>query len=581
MASAEKLFARARKAHLSGDAAHAMRLYRDVLKASPRHLDAWYLLGTLQATRGELAIAAATLQKAADIDPKSAMVLTNLGLVLKMLGRSEQAESVFRRALSIDPHLPQAANNLAALLIDRGLPAEAEGYARRAANTGPDAAVYALIQLANAQADQGNATAALSTLQSMLQIAPEHRIGWGNFLSFLHYDPAKTREQILELHCQWGHRLSTSQSPEPFSRSGGKLRIGYISPDFLAHPVGQLIEPVIAQHDAQRVEVFLYHDTAQSDALTERLRALSHIAWRVIAGLSDAALAAQLRADRIDVLVELAGHLSGNRLSALAMRAAPVQVTYLGYPGSTGLSAIDYAISDVLFDPPDEGNKWYTESLYRLDRPMFCYAPPIDAPEIVATPPIRPFRFGAFNTLRKLNDEVISHWARILVQVPEAVLVMQAKGLGDEAVRRALGERFAVHGVDARRLEFHSFGSFAEHMRLVSGTHLCLDPWPWNGHMTTLHCLWAGVPVITMEGDRRATRMGKCILSAIGLDEFVANSPAGYVDLALARAAAPAKLQELRDSLRKRITNSALSDAKGLASALEEAYFKMQVASRS
>lgn len=580
MASVDKLFARAQQAHRVGDVPQALRLYRDVLRLAPRHLDACYLLGTLQATSGDLVTAAETLQKAAALAPGSAQVKTNLGLVQKMLGRGEQAEASFRQALDIDASLPQAANNLAALLIDRGLPAEAEMLARRAANSGPDAASYALVQLANAQAAQGRVADAIGTLRVLLQRDPDHRVGWGNFLSFLHYDAAQTREQVHECHCQWGQRFAPAAREQHVVLRDGKLRIAYLSPDFLQHPVGQLIEPVIAGHDRRRFEVFLYSDAEDGDGLTERLRAMPGVVWRDVAKLPDAAVAERIRADGIDILVELAGHLVGNRLPMLAMRAAPIQVSYLGYPGSTGLAAIDYAISDTIFDPPEEGNDWYAENLIRLDHPAFCYTPPPDAPEITATLPPGPIRLGAFNTLPKLNDEVIRVWARLLAAIPDAVLVMQAKGLGDALVRKSLSERFAAQGVNADRLEFHSFGSLRDHQALVSGTHLCLDPWPWNGHMTTLNCLWMGVPVVSMAGNRRAARMGKCILSAVGLEGFVADSAEAYVALALAKAAAPEELQALRGSLRQRLRQSALTDAGGLVAALEAAYFSMLQASQ-
>jgi predicted O-linked N-acetylglucosamine transferase (SPINDLY family) len=575
MASTDKLFARAQQAHRAGDAPEAMRLYRDVLRVAPQHLDACYLLGTLQATCGDLAAAAMTLQQAAAIEPRSAQVRTNLGLVLKMLGDAEQAEILFRQALAIDADLPQAANNLAALLVDRGRPVEAEAFARRAANSGPDAAAYALVQLANAQAAQARVADAIGSLRLLLQREPDHRVGWGNFLSFLQYDASQTREQIFGSHCLRSRRFAPASRPTLAARPDGKLRIGYLSPDFLGHPVGALIEPVIAGHDSRRFEVFLYSDTESSDALTERLRGVPGVVWRDVLKLSDSAVAERIRADGIDILIELAGHLIGNRLPMLAKRVAPVQVSYLGYPGSTGLAAIDYAISDAVFDPPEEANDWYAEHLIRLDRPAFCYTPPVDAPGIEAAPAAKPIRFGAFNTLQKINDEVIGVWARILAAVPDSVLVMQAKGLGDESLRRSLGERFGSHGVGADRLEFHPFGSLREHQLLVSGTHLCLDPWPWNGHMTTLNCLWMGVPVISMAGDRRATRMGKCILSAVGLEDFVADSPERYVALALAKAAAADELLALRGSLRRRLQESPLTDARGMVEALEAAYLKM------
>jgi len=578
MKSPEKLFKRAQQAQAAGDLPLAIRLFKDVLKVSPRHLDATYLLGTAQALGGALPEAVATLRKAAEIGPGSAMIRTNLGLALKMLGRGDEAEAAFREALAIDPQLPQAANNLAALLVARGQPTEAEALVAGVLKTHPEAASYALIQLANAQADQARVPQALDSLQSLLQLAPDHRVGWSNFLSLLHYDPARTRDEIFELHRQWGRRFPSQASGRRMSGGRKRIRVGYLSPDFRAHPVGFLIEPVIGDHDRARVEVFMYHDAGGGDALTERLRGIEGLVWRAVAGMPDAGVASLVRADEIDVLMDLSGHLSGNRLAVFGARAAPVQGTWLGYPGTTGLPAMDFAISDADFDPPQEGNAWYSEHLIRLNRPAFCYSPPEDAPPVAQLPRGGAFRFGAFNNLRKMNDDVIAVWSRILARVPDSVLVMQTRALGDEGVRRGLGARFGAHGIGEERLEFHATSPLAEHLGLLSDTHLCLDSWPWNGHMTTLNALWMGVPVLTLAGDRRAWRMGRCILSALGLDELVTDSRDAYVETAVKMARDAGLLGNLRSGLRQRLAESPLTDGRGLAAELERVYSSVLLA---
>ena len=574
MKTAEKLFRRAHEAQAGGNLSLAIRLYKDVLKEAPSHLDATYLLGTAEAMTGALTEAVATLRKAAELGPGSPMIRSNLGLALKLLGRMDEAEEAFRKALALDPSHPQAANNLAALLVARGRPGEAECLVSDILRTHPDASRYALIQLANAQADQARVPDALDSLESLLRREPDNRVAWSNFLSLLHYDPGRTRDEILEAHRQWGQRYPTTP---PRRRTAGRrkrVRVGYLSPDFRTHPVGLLVAPVIAGHDPGRVEVFLYHDSTGSDAVTERLKGIQGVNWREVAGMPDAGVANRIRSDEIDVLVDLTGHLSGNRLPVFAARPAPVQGTWLGYPGSTGLAAMDFAISDEAFDPPAEGNAGYTERVIRVSRPAFCYTPPDDAPP-VGSLPHGPLRFGSFNNLRKLNDDVIAVWARLLARVPESVLVMQARALGDTGVRRSISGRFRERGIGEERLELHPTGPLAEHLGLVSGTHLCLDPWPWNGHMTTLNCLWMGVPVVTLAGDRRSWRMGRCVLAQVDLAGLVADSREAYIEIAAATARDVPRMRDLRSSLRGRLAESVLTDGASLATELERIYVIM------
>jgi predicted O-linked N-acetylglucosamine transferase (SPINDLY family) len=440
---------------------------------------------------------------------------------------------------------------------------------------GPEAARYALIQLANARADQARVPEALASLERLLEPPPGSPVAWSNFLSLLHYDPARSPREIFDFHRRWGQRFGANPPARRVPSGRKRIRVGYLSPDFRAHPVGLLMEPVVAHHDRERVEVFLYHDSSVQDAVTSRLRGIDGVAWRDVGGVPDAALASRIRSDEIQVLMDLSGHLSGNRLGVFGARAAPLQGTWLGYPGTTGLPAMDFAITDPAFDPPQEGNERYSERLVRLNRPAFCFAPPEDAPPVMAPARGGTFRFGSFNNLRKMNDDVIEVWSRILARVTDSVLVMQTRALGDEGVRRGIGARFRAHGIGEERLEFHAASSLAEHLRLLSETHLCLDSWPWNGHMTTLNALWMGVPVLTLAGDRRAWRMGRCILSALGLDGLVTDSRDAFVETAVAAAQDAGLLGDLHAGLRQRLAESPLTDGRGLAAELERVYSTM------
>jgi predicted O-linked N-acetylglucosamine transferase (SPINDLY family) len=572
------LFRRAFQRQRSGDLAGAVTGYREVVELAPKHIDARYLLGTVLAMLGDLEAAVANLEAAALLAPDSPMIRANLGLVFKMQGRNDDAESAFRQALAIDPNLPQASNNLASLLIQRGRPAEAEHFARQTLAADPSA-TYACVQLANAQADQGRIEAAVDSLRQMLEVSPDSRIGWGNFLSFLHSDPRCSKEELRRLHSHWGERHpAAGQGPVPAAHE--RIRVGYLSPDLAEHSVGFLLEPVVAAHDTEAFEIVLYHDRAGEDRLGARLKALAGVRWTPVSGMSDAELAARIRADDLDILVDLAGHLSGNRLPALAQRLAPIQATWLGYPGSTGLPAMDYAISDHDLDPPSEGNAWYSESLFRLDRPAYCFAPPEAAGEI-GSPGDGGFRFGAFNSFRKLNDDVIADWAAVLRRVPGSALVLQARGLSEAAVQERCVERFGRHGIGRERLELHPAMPLPEHLQLVSSCHLCLDTWPWTGHMTTLNCLWMGVPTLTLAGDRRASRMGAGIFGQLELEQFVTHSRPDYVAAAVKIAADTGGLAALRSTLRERLSASPLMDGRGMAEALEQAYRAMRAAKQT
>lgn len=572
MANAQQLFERAYGAHMRGDLPNAIQLYQKALAKDPRHGDASYLLGTLLASTGQLAEAIPFLLRASQILPQSPMVNCNLGLALKMLGRRDEAEQYLRKALAIDPNLLQALNNLSALLIQRGFPCEAERYARRCLKLNNGDAPYAYIQLGNALADQGRIDEAVAALEQGVERDPGNATMWGNMLSLCHYSQRLDGQDILKRHQGWASRFPAA-APRRCAEAKGRLRVGYLSPDFGFHPVGLLLEPVLAAHDRERFEIFLYHDRSGGDAKSAQLQALAEH-WIAVGGMPDAALKERIEADRIDILVDLSGHLAGNRLPLFAARCAPVQVSYLGYPGSTGLAAMDFAISDERLDPVADQATDYSESLLRLSGPSFAFLPPAGAPEVAPTGSDT-LTFGSFNNTRKITEQVLAAWAEILCRLPSSRLILQAQGLGEPARCEQIRERFSRRGITPERLEFHGFRNFSEHLGLVAKTDLCLDTWPWNGHMTTLNCLWMGVPVLTLAGDRRSGRMGECILAELGLEDFVARSEADYVAKAVELSSDRAGLQALRGDMRSRMQASRLMDGERLARDLESAFCRM------
>jgi predicted O-linked N-acetylglucosamine transferase (SPINDLY family) len=359
-----------------------------------------------------------------------------------------------------------------------------------------------------------------------------------------------------------------------------KLRVGYVSADFRQHAVASFIEPIIAAHDRTQVSVTCYSD-GMPDAVTARLREVARPdAWRDVRPLTDEALARQIIDDKIDILVDLAGHTSGNRLLTFARRPAPVQITYCGYPGTTGLAAIGWRLTDALADPPGDADRQHAEQLWRLPHGFLCFQPD---PEL-GTPSRPPcslnggtaVTFGSFNNLSKLGDEVLAAWARILEGVPGSRLFLKSRALTDEEPRQRLRRVFADHGIAPQRLEFAPYAATTQdHLSLYSQVDLALDPFPYNGTTTTCEALWMGVPVLSLGGKTHAGRVGASLLNAVGFPELVVGSIDKYVAAAVALAADRERLATYRAELRPRMTSSPLTNPRLITADIESAYREM------
>jgi predicted O-linked N-acetylglucosamine transferase (SPINDLY family) len=364
-------------------------------------------------------------------------------------------------------------------------------------------------------------------------------------------------------------RQAHANRPDPERR----LRVGYVSGDFVEHAMSYSVEPLLAHHDRSQVEVVCYANNAHQDQVTDRLRQHAD-AWHRVAGLPDDATAALVREHGIDVLVDLAGHTALNRLMVFARKPAPVQVAWLGYVTTTGLSAMDYRLTDAVVDPPGMTERHYTETLVRLP----CVSVFRPAPE---SPPVNPLpalaggrlRFASLNHLAKVTPEVIGVWARVLAAAPESVLIIV--NAGDPLVRERLARAFAQHGVPAERLDFRARLSLGGFLALHHEVDLALDPFPYNGGATSCHSLWMGVPFVTLAGDRYMARMGASLLDAAGLPELVARTPDEYVALATRLADDRSRLAALRGSLRERLAASPLMNAPEFARSVERAYRRM------
>ncbi|MFL5339341.1 MAG: tetratricopeptide repeat protein, partial [Gemmataceae bacterium] len=415
----------------------------------------------------------------------------------------------------------------------------------------------------------------------VLALQPDNAVARSRRLYLLNYDHRVSPVDLLEEHRGWARQFAAVAPADPTSfpnvrEPDRRLRVGYVSPDFRRHPVGRFVEPILAEHNPNRVEVFCYDEAIRMpDDVTARLRSKSHH-WRITRGFSHNRFAEQVRADGIDILVDLAGHTADNRLAVLARRLAPVQATWLGYPNSTGVPAIDYLFTDAVADPPDQP-AWFTEQPMRLANGFCCFAPRDDAPPVSILPAERNgyLTLGAPHALGKINAAVMDLWAELLKAVPSARLVIARSTLGG-STREWLRHQFAARGVADDRLELRSLASGeGEYLGVYREVDVTLDPFPWTGHTTACESLWMGVPVVTLRGQTHAGRMVASVLTHAGLADWVADSPPAYVAVVKRWAANIVGLAKLRAGLREQVRWSKLCDARGVTRGLEAAFRDM------
>jgi predicted O-linked N-acetylglucosamine transferase (SPINDLY family) len=394
-----------------------------------------------------------------------------------------------------------------------------------------------------------------------------------------HYASGFSNADFLATARDWASRFGIKEDAAPFPNPPlpeRRLRVGYVSNDFYSHPVAYFLERVLTAHDHSAVEVFCYANNGRTDGLTDRLRAAADH-WRSITQIGDAEGAALIRQDGIDVLIDLSGHTGGNRLTLFARRAAPVQVSWLGYFGTTGVPAMDYILADHHVVPPGE-EEFFTEAVRRLPLSYHCFAPPADDVAI-GPPPSQAsgaITFGSFNNSIKITPAAVALWAEVLRAVPGSHLLLKSRQFADAGVCGTLSDQFAAQGIDPARLQMEGSSPRTDYLAAYNRIDIALDPLPFGGGTITAECLWMGVPVITLRGDRWTGRISTSFLSTIGLgEELVADSPDTYVSKAAALAADPARLADLRAGLRRRLENSPLCDGPAFTRALEQAYREM------
>jgi len=559
----------------------AVESYRRALIINPDVAEVLCDLGNALCIQGKFSEALESYQKAILIKPDFANAYSNMGDALQGKGRLEEAVECYKLAISIKPDFAEAYSNLGSALKAKGNLDEAIVCHRQALSCKPGY-VKALSSLGNALQEQGKLEEAIACYRQALILMPGYAVGYSNLLLAMQYLDTATPLDVFNEHLSYAetheslHKLHWHKDwniGEPDRR----IKLGYVSPDFRTHSVAYFIETVIRNHDRSKFEIFLYFNSVQEDGMTLRFKSLvDH--WLPCKGMTDAKLAEKIRSDEIDILVDLAGHTADNRLPVFARKPAPVQVTYLGYPNTTGLMAIDYRLTDIYADPPGVGDSLHTEKLVRLPQSFLCFTPPQDAPEVKVLPAISNgfVTFGSFNTFPKINRSVISLWARILFAVPDAKMLIKTAGLDQTGMRTHLLALFAQHGISERRLTLLAKDAdVKQHLSRYNEVDICLDPFPYNGTATTCEALWMGVPTITLQGDRHSSRVGASLLSNVGLFELIAKSQNEYLEIAVRLAHETGRLATLRSGLRRRMENSPLLDGAGLTRAIENSYNKM------
>ncbi|HWK44608.1 MAG TPA: tetratricopeptide repeat protein [Stellaceae bacterium] len=555
----------------------AMARYQQVLALQPDFARAHFNLAWVQQSQGKSEDAVASYARTIDIEPHHLDAINNLGTVLQGLRRLDEAAHYYERAVAIDAGFSRALYNLGTVRQGQGRLQEALTYFEQAVDASPDM-IDALSNLGTVLLGQGRHDEALARFQQALDINPQEARVHSNLLMNLHYSADASNTDILAAARRFGAKFDAPPDRARFPNGrdpARRLRIGYVSADFQSHPVGYFLACALPDRDRAPVEVFCYANSKSADALTDRLRAAADH-WRSIASLGDTDAATLIHQDGIDILVDLSGHTANNRLPLFALKPAPIQVTWAGYVGTTGLAAMDYILADRYVVPTGD-EAFYVEKVCRLPDSYVCFAPPEPAIEIGTLPVMSAVgvTFGCFNNRTKITRETVALWSAVLARVAGSRLLLKTKNLGDSFTCETLLAQFAGHGIAADRLILEGHAPRAELLAAYNRVDIGLDPTPYGGGLTTMESLWMGVPVVCLRAPRWVARAGDSILSTLGLPELVADTVDEYVSVAAALAEDPRRLASLRATLRARLEASPLCDGQGFSRNLAAAYREM------
>jgi len=545
----------------------AVEAFRRAVELQPGHHGAWTNLGNVLVEVGEYSEAAECSRRALSIRPGQAGAENNLGNALLKLGRLDESIAAYHRALSLKPGDLETEYNLGIALEHSGRLSEAEDLQRSVLSRAPEHA-RATNNLGVVLKLQGRLAEAAEQFERAGRLAPDSTAAVANKLATMLCREGVSAEEILSAHRRSSAALWGDLGPTRASGSSGRpdrspLRIGFVSPDFGQHPVGRFLLGGFESFDTRRVQPVCFSDRVQVDAFTDRFRSAA-AEWFDIRGREDDVVAEWIRDAKIDVLVDLAGHTGHHRLGVFARRPAPLQLTWIGYPSTTGLESIDGLVADwVLVPAGAEGA--FCERVVRLEGGHISYLPAADAPAVRDRPESDEIVFGSFNKLDKTTPEVLSAWAEILVRRRGSRLVLRSRGLDDPRVTDRFVGMLTGAGVETDRIECHGWVSHSELLAGYAEIDIGLDPFPFSGGLTTCEALWMGVPVVTWAGEQMCGRQGASFLARVGLEDLVASSREDYVARAVGLSEDPARLRGLRDELRGRMAEGPLCDGRRLA----------------
>ncbi len=551
--------------------------FQKALNLNPNLLHAYNYLGNALQEKKQFDEAITYYQKAVQINHDDPTAYMNLGILYQNIKQHDESIKNFKKVIELHPNLSLAYDYMGLSLAFQGKLEQAYLSYQSSLRLNPNS-MMSLVNLGNLITRQGHLEEAEGYYKRAIQVYPHRYEPCAALLMNMLYNPRYNVQTIYSENSRIMRKFA-----EPLSAnikkhlneciSNRKLRIGYVSPNFNRHPVAYFIEPIIALHNREKYEVFCYSDVQISDEITDRIIS-STDQWRNIDRISDEKADFLIRKDKIDILIDLAGHTANNRMLLFARKPAPVQVTYMGYPGTTGLSTIDYKIVDKYTDPPGTTEKYYSEKLIRLPESFVCYQPDKKSPTVDRLPALvnGHITFGSFNNLAKISIEVFGIWSRILETLPNACLILKDSSLTDKRTCQYIKNMFTERGINPQRIILESWEESPKHLEAYNRIDIGLDTFPFNGLTTSCEAMWMGVPVVTLSGIAYASRAGVSLLSNVGLKELIANTQAEYVDSAVKLANDIKRLQTLREKLRGMMEHSPLTDANRFTTNLEICY---------
>lgn len=534
-------------------------------------------LGTVYRLKGDLKQAVTAYRNALAIEPAMIPTYIELGIALRLQKRFVKATEAYQTALKLNPSLPEAYYNLGNVFADQQQWDEAIIAYRTALQLNSDYYEPALT-MGNLCLSQGLVPEALAYYRKALALGENCALARSNLIYAMNYDPTYSDEELFSAHREWDyyHALPVEhRTVSTLRRQRDKvLCIGYVSADFKQHPVGSFLIPIIPAHDRSKFVIFCYNQATTGDAITGRFRQVADF-WRDIYDLDDDTVADMIRADGIDILIDLSGHTGNNRLPVFARKPAPIQMTWAGYVGTTGMSAMDYLISDK-HESPDGSERFCVEKIIRLPHSYVCFEPPAAAPLVGASPVLANgvITFGCFNNLAKITPEVISLWCKVMTRIPGSRIILKTTSLGSATVQHRFMTLFRDGGIDPARVTLLGGSLHRELLDTYNKIDIALDPFPYSGGLTTLEALWMGVPVVTLGGSRFCSRHSITHLTTAGLSELIATSADDYIRITTNLAHDVKRLGKLRRNLRNRVANSPLCDGKQFTRNLEVAFTK-------